>query len=161
MGLDMWLYCNDRELTHEVQDEKLMARRGQIMYWRKANAIHRWFIEHAENSDGYDDCSTIEITVQDLRSIHALCQEVMEDHDKAPELLPVQDGFFFGSQEYDKWYFENIERTRDVLGRILELIDHAKPMEVGDGEYSGITWGGDYVYKHNDWILSFEYGASW
>lgn len=161
MGLDMWMHCNDRELTHEVQDEKWSARRGQIMYWRKANAIHRWFVEEAEYSEGVDDCSEIEVTVDDLKKLHELCKEVLDDHSKAPELLPVKDGFFFGSQEYDEWYFKNIEYTFNTLSKILDLIEPAKPLEVAKGEYSGITFSSDYVYKHNDWILRFTYQASW
>lgn len=161
MGLDMYMYCNDRELTHEVQDTKWRARSGEIMYWRKANAIHNWFIERAEYSRGEDDCRPISLTVYDLRTLCDLCDEVLADNERAPELLPVTDGFFFGSQDYDDYYFEDIKYTSEKLHEILERIRPAEKLEVPEGQYSPKGWSGDYVYKHNDWLVEFRYHASW
>lgn len=161
MGLDMYMHCNDREFVHEVQDKEWRARRSQIMYWRKANAIHRWFTEEAEYCEGFVNGGEIEVTISDIERLHCVCREVLEDHDKAPKLLPTESGFFWGSLEYDEYYFENIRYTHDTLGRILDLISPAKVLEVAEGEFAGITWDGDYIYKHNDWIIEFRYSANW
>lgn len=39
----------------------------------------------------------------------------IEDPSIAKELLPNQSGFFFGSQDYNEWYLQDIIETRDVL----------------------------------------------
>jgi hypothetical protein len=44
---------------------------------------------------------------------------VLEDPAKAPELLPTQEGFFFGSYEYDEYYLDDLRDTHDMLA--LEL----------------------------------------
>lgn len=161
MGLDMYMKCNDRELTQAVNENKFEARRGTIIYWRKANAINKWILENAECSyqdEGYRD---VELTVNDLKNLRDVCREVLADHSKASKLLPTSNGFFFGSQDYDELYFDDVRYTEEKLTRILELIKHASKLEVEDGEYAGITWSDDYYYSNNDWIVSFEYHASW
>lgn len=161
MGLDMYMYCNDRELTHAVQDEEWRARRGMIMYWRKANAIHRWFVEHAEYSNQTDDCRPIDLTINDLEQLRDLCKEVLENPSNAPNILPTEDGFFFGSTEYGDDYFYDIEYTYKALDKILRLINPAKEIKSREGQYAGMTWADDRIYRHNDWILKFTYEASW
>lgn len=160
MGLDMYLNCNDRELVKQVQEEFWRARRGTVFYWRKAYAIHKWFIDHCAYV-GEDNCKPMVVGVPNLRELHETCEKVLEDHSEAPELLPSQDGFFFGSTEYDEWYFKTVEHTRDSIGKILELLKPAHKPESNGDEYMGITWADDYYYTDNDWIIEFQYVASW
>ena len=44
----------------------------------------------------------------------------MKDHSRAEELLPAQSGFFFGSTEYDEWYYQDLEYTIPLLKKILK-----------------------------------------
>jgi len=44
----------------------------------------------------------------------------MKNPEKAEELLPVTDGFFFGSQEYDEWYFNDIQETIEIIDWALK-----------------------------------------
>jgi hypothetical protein len=37
----------------------------------------------------------------------------------AEELLPSHSGFFFGSTEYDEWYFKDLTRTVEIIDRCL------------------------------------------
>ena len=48
------------------------------------------------------------------------CKAVLEDHSKAEELLPTRAGFFFGSTEYDDWYFGDVESVKTTFESILE-----------------------------------------
>ena len=48
----------------------------------------------------------------------------------ASELLPTQDGFFFGGTAYDQWYMENIKSTIDILTKTLEETDFDREMVV-------------------------------
>ena len=48
-------------------------------------------------------------------------QEVLANKEKAEEILPTQEGFFFGSTEYDEYLFEDIERTIEIIDYCLGL----------------------------------------
>jgi hypothetical protein len=41
--------------------------------------------------------------------------QVINSSTVAKRLLPTQSGFFFGSTDYDQWYYEDLERTVLVL----------------------------------------------
>ena len=94
----------------------------QVGYWRKANAIHKWFVENVQ--DGEDDCDYHRtVTKNDVETLFELCREVLADHTKACKLLPVESGFFFGSQLYDEWYFKSIEYTAELCERLINDFD--------------------------------------
>ena len=46
-------------------------------------------------------------------------KQVLADHKLAPQLLPTESGFFFGSQEYDNWYIQDLEETKNILETVL------------------------------------------
>jgi hypothetical protein len=48
---------------------------------------------------------------------------VLEDRSKAASLLPTQQGFFFGGQEYDDWYYDDVQSTVDIVKKALEFYD--------------------------------------
>ena len=101
MGLDMFLL-----------DQKGL----EIGYWRKANQIHNWFVENIQ--EGIDDCGDYPVTISQLDELKALCQEVLDDKSKAEELLPTKAGFFFGSIEYDDYYFDELIDTIRIIDNI-------------------------------------------
>ena len=89
-----------------------------IAYWRKANAIHGWFVENCQN--GVDDCRSAYVKREQLEELRDLCGEVIEEPGQAEELLPVAEGFFFGDNTYGESYFSDIRDTYDMLTRILK-----------------------------------------
>lgn len=90
----------------------------RVVYWRKANAIHNWFVNNY--ADGVDNCNPIIVSGDDLIKLRDLCQQILKDHKLAEQLLPTQGGFFFGSTDYDDWYYSNLEDTVDMLKDIDE-----------------------------------------
>ncbi len=42
-----------------------------IGYWRKANAIHNWFVQHVQ--DGKDECQLAYVSIEDLRMREGRC----------------------------------------------------------------------------------------
>jgi hypothetical protein len=100
-----------------------------VMYWRKANQIHGWFVDHPQN--GVDECQETDVSHDDLRALLELCRKVQANPSEAPNLLPVTGGFFFGNYDpetgYDEYYFAEIEITIKALEVILE--------ELPEGEY--------------------------
>jgi len=105
MGLDMYLFHGENSI-------------GQ---WRKANAIHGFFVEVVQG--GVDDCGEYSVTKENLQTLQGLCQDVLDNLEDAKNILPTQDGFFFGSTEYDRYYFDKVKYTLGVCERALDLID--------------------------------------
>ena len=93
----------------------------EVGYWRKANAVHDWFVKNVQ--DGEDDCKSYYVSREKLEELRSLCQRVLDDREQARELLPTTQGFFFGSTEYDEWYFKDIESTIRIVDSALELPD--------------------------------------
>lgn len=98
----------------------------QIAYWRKVNAVHKWFVDNVQ--DGKDDCGYYEVSKKDVENLLQVCREVDENNDLACELLPTQSGFFFGSTDYDEWYFADIKDTINQLEKILKETNFDKEM---------------------------------
>ena len=89
-----------------------------VMYWRKVSAIHRWFVENVQN--GKDDCGTYVFKPEKIKQLLQLVKRVLNNRELAPDLLPTMNGFFFGSQEYDDWCFEDLAQTKEVLELIVK-----------------------------------------
>lgn len=106
-----------REALPELGDMRPNYVTAEAAYWRKANAIHQWFVTNVQ--DGRDDCGHYHVSRDQLRELADICDEVLRDPDRASELLPTQGGFFFGSTNYDDWYRRNLEYTRDRLRELL------------------------------------------
>ena len=88
-------------------------------YWRKANAIHDWFVKNVQG--GEDQCNPHYVSREDLIALKEVCEEVLADRKRTAELLPTASGFFFGSTEYDQYYFDDIKATIEIIDRCLEL----------------------------------------
>jgi hypothetical protein len=98
----------------------LMRKRknDEAAYWRKANAIHHWFVENVQR--GIDDCKEYEVTKAQLEELLSTVNKVLDDFSLAEELLPTTTGFFFGGTEYDEAYLEDLKITKESLDRILK-----------------------------------------
>ena len=115
-----------------VDEKKIVALVEDACYWRKVNAVHHWFVVHVQ--DGEDDCGSYDVTVEELMELAKLCMLVhayyLENKNNhgapkkkaqefAEEHLPVAQGFFFGSEKYDKYYFQDIGETVNMLNPLI------------------------------------------
>jgi len=144
MGLDMYLkgkrylssYFNEgdnekaskiAELFPEINGQEIKEVMIEAGYWRKANAIHKWFVDNVQ--EGEDDCGNYYVGREQLAELRELCQKVLADRSLAAELLPPQSGFFFGGTDIDEYYFAD-------LGQTIKIIDNALTLpESWDFEY--------------------------
>ena len=138
MGLDMYLYkktyiTTGNWIKEEFREDITVTKGGkphpeiknsriryvveEVGYWRKANHIHKWFVENVQN--GMDDCGTYQVSRSKLGDLLDICEEVMKDNSKANELLPTTSGCFFGSTEYGEYYFEDVQQTIGILEECL------------------------------------------
>ena len=134
MGLDMYLYKKTYirqgdfykpesvnevivktggEIDKKIDPKKIKYVVEEAGYWRKANQIHRWFVENVQR--GTDDCGSYWVSREKLEELLDLCKRVKEDNSLADELLPSTSGFFFGGTEYDEWYFNDIDSTIKII----------------------------------------------
>lgn len=101
----------------DVKPERITYIIEEVGYWRKFNALHSWFVENA--AGGVDDCREVYISKDLFRELLDILQRVNQDHESAPDLLPTQEGFFFGSYDYDDWYFESVEESIPIIEEAL------------------------------------------
>lgn len=94
--------------------------RVNVAYWRKANAIHAWFVNTL--ADGRDECQDIYVPRESLESLLGLVRLALASPERAGNILPTQSGFFFGSTEYGEWYMNDLRDTEKILERVLETV---------------------------------------
>lgn len=137
MGLDMYLEAK-RYLWESRAEDKQIAEKiagllgtskrvteitARAAYWRKANQVHQWFVDNVQ--DGEDNCAEYSVSREGLAELVELCKKVLADRNQAEQLLPAQSGFFFGSTEYDQYYFGDLQETINQIEAALD--------EFGDG----------------------------
>lgn len=157
MGLDMYLnkkiyiganykHCNVQgviKLTEgkdnkpiDIKLERVSEITEQVGYWRKANQIHRWFVEKVQ--EGVDNCGEYEVSEDQLIELLADCKAVKKDSKLAADKLPTTKGFFFGGTEYDEWYMQHIDETIEIIEALFKEKGNAKYFN-GDIYYSS-SW---------------------
>jgi DNA repair ATPase RecN len=141
MGLDMYLYLRKyesqysknfkaqrfyptelKEFKDKIKKRNYLSRETyfQVGYWRKANAIHDWIVQKC--ADGEDKCQKIYVSIEQLKELLDNVNKVLDNHSLASELLPTASGFFFGSTDYDEWYYEDLTYTKELLESVLAFI---------------------------------------
>ena len=147
MGLDMYLevrrfvpaynYTNSERIPNETYAivgtaglDKVVAPdavgatvSATAIYWRKVNSIHNWFVN--ECADGRDECQEIYVGRNKLTELRDTVEMVLKSKNNAvaQEHLPTAAGFFFGSQDYDEYYWSDLEYTLTELDRVLRDAD--------------------------------------
>ncbi len=143
-----------------IKCERISEIVEEAMYWRKANAVHQWFVTNVQN--GQDNCGHYYVSTEKLEELASLCERIVKattliegkvkngsnqdgpiiedgkimDYESAKlasELLPTTSGFFFGSTDYNEWYFDDVKETAEKLRALLNEGD-----------------GGSYYY-HSSW----------
>jgi len=106
----------------------------EAIYWRKANAIHMWFVDNVQK--GEDDCKDYYVELSQLQELlrtitNVLDQTIMvdgqvvKDSATAEKLLPTSEGFFFGGTDYDEYYFDDLQRTKKDLEDLIKNHDNS------------------------------------
>lgn len=134
--------------TDGIDDSKITYIEEEAAYWRKANHIHNWFVKNVQ--EGEDDCKDYYVDESQLKKLLRDCETVRKSLIGSPtkkvkiesgyangkktyreekvftktkvaeELLPTQEGFFFGNTEYDEYYLRDIRNTIKMIKKILK-----------------------------------------
>lgn len=153
MGLDMYLIKKKKNSNVACEDMEYEDwKNNEVAYWRKANQIHRWLVNNVQDGvDDCKYYLVKKEKIEELKSIcDRILKEVitgdgkiqngmhLENNEWVPdledgkvilnkelceELLPTQDGFFFGSTDYDEYYLKDIKETSEMLDEVLKGTD--------------------------------------
>ena len=110
----------------------------EIGYFRKVNFLMQEFayygnceykeIAKCELEDLRDKCARLaQIKPHELTNGSEEKEYDEEDIALAEELLPTCSGFFYGSTDYDEWYFEDV---KEVLNWVTGVLDNLEDDEV-------------------------------
>jgi len=129
MGLDMYLCVQIHNMDREFDSDtpQLSKTIYETGYWRKANAIHQFFVDGY--AGGKDDCSPIYLGEEALLHLKTKCQRVLACagtsvfENMAKRELPTGEGFFFGSTMYDEGYIYDLKKTVKIINNTLKFIE--------------------------------------
>lgn len=130
MGLDIYGYLVKKVRSSKEEPLKTISEYKKIadeqakdayysesdVYFRKVNFVYKYF---SNKLDG--ECCIAEKS--DIEELVSRCDKVLADHSLAQELLPTQSGFFFGSTDYDEWYFGDVEDCKQQMEKLLSMYD--------------------------------------
>ena len=117
MGLDMSLSKVNRNGSEK-----------ELIYWHKANQIHNWFRKKMKDPSK-DNCTNLYLKKSDIIELQTDINKVLKTKGKkkrleaAQKILPTTIGFFFGTTDYDEYYFIELKGTAARLETILEEYD--------------------------------------
>jgi len=116
------------KIRKDINTKKISTIVEHVCSWRKANAIHKWFVDNVQ--EGVDDCKEYYVPRVKLKDLLDLVNKIIKKPELGKELLPCTDGFFYGSQDYDAfffcsqdydaWYMEDLKQTKEVLEEALK-----------------------------------------
>lgn len=106
MGLD--IYFHKRRAKEDGETERVK----ELAYFRKVNSLVAFF----ENKYGYDrEDYEFPITKEMCEELCDTCRLALALPENAEDIMPNTEGFFFGNQEYDDSYFEDL---LDILDQV-------------------------------------------
>ena len=113
------------KIFEDMQDYKLNSLKFEVGYWRKANQIHKWFVENVQHND--DDCGDYDVDLEKLKELLNIVKKILKTKDKkeknklAKELLPTEEGSSFGGLSYDIYYFQQLKDTKEIIEKLLKV----------------------------------------
>ena len=79
----------------EIPTDSATQVEFEAIYWRKANAIHGWFVDNVQN--GTDDCGYYYVPPEHLHKLRDLCREVLQVAEIS-DGQPVQNGTLYNAE---------------------------------------------------------------
>jgi hypothetical protein len=132
-GYDTWKVTVTFEgKPSHIDPAKIAYIEEEIGYWRKANQIHKWFVDNVQ--EGKDDCGDYYVSHENLAKLKDICQKVLDNPNLGSQLLPTTSGFFFGNTDYDQDYLDDLRET-------IKICDDAMSVEPGKASlYYSSSW---------------------
>ena len=137
MGLDMTISRrvhgyrkDDGTLSQSLKDYKSdefgcsnsEAIETQVAYWRKANAIHGWFVENVQ--DGDDDCGEYDIEIDTIKELRDVCYNILNRMKGMVLRVPKKDVDEFKEFYGGKGIKQRIAIDPDNLSELSNVTDY-------------------------------------
>jgi len=168
MGLDMYLERHrsgyGKNLSQNFDDYKSdkfgRSNRVEIKencgYWRKANAIHKWFVDKVQ--DGNDDCREYDVSVEELKTLRDTCKKIIDKMDGVRFYIPDELWkTLLAGDERHKEDCKQVNEPYKPVKRIKEFIfKKSKIASYYDNETNGIYHYSIDVGKELDKLIKDE-----
>lgn len=161
------IMVGDKKIPVDVN--KLSYIEEAVGYWRKANQIHKWFVDNCQ--DGVDDCRQAYVSLNQLKELLSLCKQIkekailkegkiqngstlkdgkwepimqdgkyIENAEEIAEILPTESGCFFGSTDYDEYYMYDIDNTIEILEPLIKAEEELNEQGLYSEFYYQSSW---------------------
>jgi hypothetical protein len=150
-----------------------------VLYWRKANAIHGWFVRELANDE--DECQRILVSRDNLITLRDLCVNALANRDKAeptqtPRTIQIKEAILQAEQENSGISAQIIAQiaSQRVMSGNTTAVDN-DPLAPTAGFFFGGTERDEYYYEElartaesinsilagADESIDYYYQASW
>jgi hypothetical protein len=86
-------------------------------YFRKVNFLFAYF-----SPKMVEDCYS-SVTLEDVNDLISKCEKVLSNEVKGEDTLPTQDGFFFGSTDYDDYYYYEVKDCLKQMKKFKQILE--------------------------------------
>lgn len=143
----------------DIKPERISYITEEVGYWRKFNALHGWFVN--ECGDGEDNCQEIYVGVDKmeellgrLKKVQTILNEsgmvtkvnrdwngkdyevtIFDKTDEIEEIFAPTEGFFFGSNEIDEYFKNDVDRTIELIEELLKENEESKQYGLYSGDF--------------------------
>ena len=152
------------EERKDIKPSRISYITEEVGYWRKFNALHGWFVQNC--GDGEDRCQEMHVSEDTMRELLETLKKVQEilnkselvtkvvkdwggndrqvqvydNTDEIEQLFAPTEGFFFGSNEIDSYFYEDVVSTIELIDSLLRENDEMNNPEKG-------IYSGDFYYQ--------------
>lgn len=106
------------DLKAKLDEEVECAYEEYDAYFRKVNFLFKYYEDRGKMYEQYYAFTDVD----DVDDLIYRCERVLKDHSLAHSLLPTQDGFFFGSTDYDDYYFSDVKDCLRQMKKYRKLL---------------------------------------
>lgn len=112
MGLDIYMIKRPVNSSNCCDDE------APVGYFRKVNSLLYWVHTHVAE---VENCVELELNKRHLEML--LTDLTCLTKENCEERFPTACGFFFGSVEYDEYYWQDVEEVKSWVTETLNTFD--------------------------------------
>lgn len=141
-----WPEFTDGKIKYTYQTQKLMKECSyyedimELAYWRKANAIHKWFVDNVQK--GKDNCKRYRVKKGDLEALLDVVNELLDK-------IVLKKGKVINGQKYKNNIFgKTVIKPNYEKGKIIKnwkLCEKLLPTQ--EGFFFGGTQYNEYYYE--------------
>lgn len=146
MGLDIYFWTvkrgrsRNKDINRKSEIKKIEKNTEDVIYvgdFRKVNFLMSFF-----NYTG--NCEYIEIRKEQVEELIQNCEDVLFWRGKtiSEKLLETTPGFFFGSTDYDEYYYQKVQNVLDTFKPLINpgSDTNQKPLDWNERALYMLAW---------------------